>query len=119
MKLIAVPDHALVPEPRLLSGVFMSASLEGEPIVGRLALLHLGFKHNRIITEGDVNPRVIGSEDELAQDLAEASSLGYEKPLPNVATKALEYMNNRAMTSKGLWKITRAIAAIRSTEKQG
>jgi hypothetical protein len=66
-----------------------------------------------------VKPRVIDSLTDFKKDIVEASAgSGYSKRLPRLDEKILQLMDNQAVKSKSRMKITQAIAAASSKDKQ-
>ena len=83
LKMIAIPETQARTNEQVPAGVYMSNSLNVQPIVGRIALLHLGYKSVvGELTDEAIRPGIVVSSDKLADDIR-----GLTK-IPNVSPQA-------------------------------
>lgn len=76
VKVIAIPIESFAHEHRLLAGVFLATGLNWQPLVGRIALVHLGFEQTiGQISEEEARPKMLRTETELHSDLMEELNL--------------------------------------------
>ena len=71
LKVVSLPITSFTYEQRLLGGVFLSTSLHWQPIVGRIALVHIGFKSTlgAGLSDNDIQLGALNTKDELVNDL--------------------------------------------------
>ena len=72
LKVMALPLDDLQVDFRLVPGVYLSTALKWQPIVGRLALVHIGFASQlkKELTDDDIKPRPIRPDESLEEDVA-------------------------------------------------
>jgi len=97
LKAFAVPHAAFDPDHRLLTGVMLSNSRQWYPIVGRLAMLHVGFSDKK----GEITDKGVGInhfyKGDLASDIAdlcEKFKLGKKAYQTRAINYILEKINN-------------------------
>jgi hypothetical protein len=96
---MAVPEIQARTNDLVPAGVYMSNSLELQPIVGRIALVHLGFKSVLgELTDEQVRPGIIYGPDGMADDLRALAKIPMVLPqaadAANLAEEILQKINN-------------------------
>lgn len=98
---LANPDH------KLLRGLCLSHGVGWQPIVGRLAMIHLGFRSEleRVVNDVSVAVRAIGTTSELVADL-EGLDRDFQisdkvgLPIADIRAYILEHINNVSRDDK-------------------
>jgi len=108
LKVFAIPISEAQSGFDLLPAVYMSNSLKWHPIVGRLAMVHIGFE-STVGPLSDANPAVqpaiLLSPEALADDLRKILALGGPQSKENpaeLAKKILIKINNRPHCDRDL-----------------
>ena len=68
LKAFVIPHAAFDPDHRLLTGVMISNSRQWYPVVGRIAMVHLGFSGLNKITDETVGIRFFEDHGQLKED---------------------------------------------------
>jgi hypothetical protein len=97
LKIIALPTGSFVYEQRLLGGVFFSTSLRWQPIVGRIALVHIGFRSTRDagLSDNDMPFDALNSDEDLLKDLKSTLSERTQFELDDTVQFIRHQINNK------------------------
>ena len=97
-KMMSLPVDSFVIDQTLLAGMFLSTSLQWKPVVGKIALVHLGFRTSlgKGMTDESIDLKLLG-KDQLAGDIRQLWS-GQSKTESEITTAAdfvIRQINNR------------------------
>lgn len=98
LKVIAIPDAQVRTDEAIPAGIYLSNSLSLQPIVGRIALLHLGYMSDiGELRDSEVRPGIVQGPEQLSNDLRKFSELpnvSLPGKIADVAEEILGKINN-------------------------